>query len=448
MNKAAAMALVRAALDAVEPGRAVRRFVRRQDNLLIVGDREYNLQDYDHLFVVGGGKAGAPMAHALGEILGDRLTAGWVNVKRGYVLDAPLPPTLTLCQAGHPIPDEAGQHGAERILELVRQAGADDLVFCLLSGGGSALLPSPVPGISLADLQALTGTLLRCGATINEINALRKHCSQLQGGGLARAAAPATVIALILSDVVGNPLDVIASGPTAPDPSTFEDAYAVLEKYDLFDQIPSNITEYILAGRQGRVAETPKPDDPLFARVHNLIVGSNALAARAAQAQAGALGFNTLILSTFIEGEAREVGRVMAGIAKSLVSEGWPLPLPACLIAGGETTVTLRGDGLGGRNQELALAAALSLDGWSGITLVTLATDGGDGPTDAAGAMVDGETVRRAAALGLLASDFLMRNDAYHFFDALGDLIRTGPTNTNVNDLLFILAERNSTISN
>lgn len=448
MNKAAAMALVRAALDAVEPGRAVSSFVRRRGDLLIVGDREYDLKHYDHLFVVGGGKAGAPMACALSKILGDRLTAGWVNVKRGYVLDAPLPPTLTLCQAGHPIPDEAGQYGAERILELVRQAGADDLVFCLISGGGSALLPAPVPGITLSDLQVLTGALLRCGATINEINALRKHCSQLHGGGLARAAAPATVIALILSDVVGNPLDVIASGPTAPDPSTFEDAYAVLKKYDLLDQIPSNITGHILAGRQGRVAETPKPDDPLFARVHNLIVGSNALAARAAQAQAEALGFNTLILSTHIEGEAREVGRVMAGIAKSLVSEGWPLPLPACLIAGGETTVTLRGDGLGGRNQELALAAALSLDGWAGITLVTLATDGGDGPTDAAGAMVDGETVRRAAVLGLSASDFLMRNDAYHFFDALGDLIRTGPTNTNVNDLLFILAERNSTASN
>jgi len=444
------MTLVRAALDAVEPRQAVHAFVRRHGDSLFVDNQEYDLKRYKHLFVVGGGKAGAPMAQALGEILGDRLTAGRINVKRGYARGyarmsacaAPLPSALTLCEAGHPIPDQEGQQSTAQMLELVREAGQDDLIFCLISGGGSALMPAPVPGISLTDLQILTEAMLRCGATINEINTVRKHCSQVQGGQLARAAAPATLVALILSDVVGSPLEIIASGPTVPDPSTFDDAYAVLKKYNLFDQIPSSIVEHIAAGRRGEVAETPKPDDPFLARVQNVIIGSNALAARAAQTQAEALGFQTLILSTYIEGEAREVGRVMAGIAKSIVAEGWPLPPPACVIAGGETTVTLRGNGLGGRNQELALAAALALDGWTGITLATLATDGGDGPTDAAGAIVDGHTVRRAHALGLSAHDSLMCNDAYRFFDALGDLIRTGPTNTNVNDLLFILADR------
>lgn len=447
MNKERVMDIGRAALDAVDPARAVRTFVRREGDVLHVDSSSYDLAVYERVFVVGGGKAGAPMAQALCEILGDHFTAGWVNVKRGYVLDTPLPPALTLCEAGHPIPDEAGQHGALQILDLIRHSTERDLVFCLISGGGSALMPAPVPGVTLSDLQALTDALLRCGATINEINTVRKHCSQIKGGLLVRAAAPASVVSLILSDVVGSPLDVIASGPTVPDPTTFGDAYAIFTKYSVLDKIPSNILERVKVGMRGEiagcdfVAETPKPGDPIFDRVQNVVIGSNALAAQAAQAQAEALGFNALILSTYIEGEAREVARAMAGIAKSLAVEGWPLPRPACIIAGGETTVTLHSGGKGGRNQELALAAAIALDGWEGITLATLATDGTDGPTDAAGAIVDGQTVRRAAALGLPAADYLARNDAYRFFDSIDDLIRTGPTNTNVNDLLFILAE-------
>jgi hydroxypyruvate reductase len=300
-------------------------------------------------------------------------------------------------------------------------------------------LPLPVDGVTLADLQHMTDALLRCGATIVEINAVRKHCSQIKGGQLARAAHPATVIALLLSDVVGNPLDVIASGPTVPDPSTFAQAQAVIDKYRIGDQIPPPIRSHLTAGLRGDVPETPKEGDPVFERVHNAVIGSNAIAAQAAQAEAEAMGYHTALLSTYVEGEAREVAKVIAAIAKSLRTEGWPLPRPACVIAGGETTVTIRGTGKGGRNQELALAAAIALDGWAGVTVIALATDGSDGPTDAAGAVVDGRTLARAQEIGLSAADHLARNDAYPFFDRLGDLIRTGPTNTNVNDLTFIL---------
>jgi hydroxypyruvate reductase len=281
---------------------------------------------------------------------------------------------------------------------------------------------------------------LRCGATINEINAVRKHCSQIKGGQLARAAFPATVVSLILSDVVGNPLDVIASGPTVPDTTTFADAYDVLRRYDIVDAVPEQIVTHLEAGLSGDVPDTPKPGDPIFDNVQDIVIGSNAIAAQVAGAEAEAMGLNTLLLSTYIEGEAREVGRVMAGIAKSLAVEGWPLRKPACVIVGGETTVTIRGSGKGGRNQELALAAALALEGWQDVTFVTLATDGTDGPTDAAGAIVDGQTVQRARENEMHAADFLAQNNSYAFFDRLGDLIRTGPTNTNVNDLIFILA--------
>jgi glycerate 2-kinase len=442
--------LVQAALCAVDPAQAVQRAIQRQGNDLhvVVGSGDdgqdgvhYHLDQYERVFVVGGGKAGAPMAQALAEILGDRLTGGWVNVKQGHLVQETLPPALTIHEARHPIPDEAGRHGAAQILRMVEEAMAQDLVFCLISGGGSALLPLPVKGITLADLQALTDALLRCGATINEINAVRKHCSQIKGGQLARAAFPATTVALILSDVVGNPLDVIASGPAVPDPSTYAEAWAVLTHYGIQDRIPPRIADHLRAGLDGKVPETPKPGDPIFERVRNAVIGNNAIAACAAKVAAEQMGYHALLLSTYVEGEAREVAKVAAAIAKSLAVEGWPLPRPACVIAGGETTVTLRGDGKGGRNQELALAAALALDGWPGVTVVALATDGTDGPTDAAGAIVDGETIARARALGLSAADYLARNDSYAFFDRLGDLIRTGPTNTNVNDLTFILVK-------
>jgi glycerate 2-kinase len=463
MPKEQVMQLVHAALEAVDPTRAVQSTVRRQGDRLYVGGqigeglrgasrrhrvslldrmpKEYDLNKYRHIYVVGGGKAGVPMVWALSQVLGERLTAGWVNVKDGHLVGASLPKVIRVQEASHPIPNEVGRQGAQQILDLVGRAGAGDLIFCLISGGGSALLPLPVQGITLEDLQALTDALLLCGATINEINAVRKHCSQIKGGQLARAAYPSTVISLVLSDVVGNPLDVIASGPTVPDTTTFDDAYQILLKYGILDGVPERVVSHLRAGVDGQVPETPKEGDPIFENVHNVIIGSNAIAAQAARDQAVAMGFSTLLLSTYVEGEAREVGRVMAGIAKSLAVEGWPLPVPACVIAGGETTVTVRGSGKGGRNQELALAAALALDGWQSVTLFTLATDGIDGPTDAAGAVVDGQTARRGAEMGMAAADFLAENDSYTYFDRLGDLIRTGATNTNVNDLLFILAQ-------
>ena len=437
-------AIQAAALAAVAPDAAVRRQLCLEGDVLHIAGRSYPLADYDRIFIVGGGKAGAPMASAVEAVLGERITAGLVNVKHGYTLhtadERRSSPRIQIIEAGHPVPDEAGRQGAERIVQTLTGLGERDLVLVLISGGGSALLTLPSPGITLADVQTLTGTLLRCGATINEINAVRKHISQIKGGQLARQAYPATIVALILSDVVGNPLDVIASGPTVPDPTTFADAWAVLERYGIVDDAPPTVVSRLRAGLVGQAAETPKPGDPVFARVQNVIVGSNEIAAQAAVDEAHRQGLNALLLSTYVEGEAREVARVFAGIAKGMTAHGWPLAPPACLVAGGETTVTVRGMGKGGRNQELALAAALAIDGWENVAVIGLATDGTDGPTDAAGAIAWGDTVARARELGLDAAAYLANNDAYHFFQALGDLIITGPTNTNVNDLILVFA--------
>lgn len=435
-RKALALDLLQAALAAVDPAAAIRRFVAREGDLLRVGDRLYDLRQYERIFVVGGGKAGAPMAQAIEEILGDRITAGLVNVKYGYTAPTRL---IELNQAGHPIPDEKGVAGTQRMVELLKQAGERDLVICLISGGGSALMVLPVPGVSLADKRRLTDALLRSGATIKEINAVRKHLSQVKGGNLARLAYPAEIITLILSDVLGNPLDVIASGPTVPDTSTFADAWKVLEKYDLVEVIPPAIADYLRAGLAGQVPETPKPGDPIFQKTYNLIIGSNEIAVKAAQERARGYGLNTLLLSTFVEGEAREVAIVLAAIAREVVHSNNPIARPACILASGETTVTVRGRGLGGRSQELALAAALKIQGLEDVLILSAATDGTDGPTDAAGAIVDGSTVARALARGLDPQRFLADNDSYHFFAQLGDLVVTGPTNTNVNDLMIIL---------
>lgn len=442
-RKAIAMELLRVALAAVDPHAAVKRALRVEGDRLAVGDRVYDLSRYRRVIVVGGGKAAAPMAAAVEEALGARVTAGLVNVKYGHVLSegGRVTPTrvVQVNEAGHPIPDERGLEGARRMAELLEAAQAEDLVILLISGGGSALLALPTDDISLADKQNLTDLLLRCGATINEMNAVRKHLSRSKGGGWARLAQPAEVIALILSDVVGNPLDVIASGPTAPDTSTFADACWVLEKYGLMDQVAPSVRRRLERGRDGAIEETPGPDDPLFRRVNNVLVGSNEVAARAAMSRASDLGFNTMLLSTYVQGEAREVAKVMVAVAKEILHSGLPVPRPACVVAGGETTVTIRGHGRGGRNQELALSAAVEADGLEDVVVVGAATDGNDGPTDAAGAIVSGETVGRAAALGLEAKRFLSDNNSYELFQRLGDLIVTGPTNTNVNDLTLVL---------
>jgi hydroxypyruvate reductase len=326
------------------------------------------------------------------------------------------------------------------MVDLLTKVRGGDLVLAVISGGGSALLTLPASDLSLDDLQATTGLLLRSGATIVELNTVRKHLSQIKGGGLARSAGRAQVVSLVLSDVVGDPLDAIASGPLVPDPTTFEDAWQVLARYDLVAQVPAAVRQRLAAGRRGEVPETPKPGAAIFGRVQTVVVGNNRLAAEAAVEAARAWRLNALLLSTFVEGEAREVARVAAALARELVACNRPVARPACLVWGGETTVTVQGGGRGGRNQELALAAALALAGVPGVVLVALGTDGTDGPTDAAGAVATGQTVARARALDLDARAHLADNDAYPFFDALGDLIRTGPTGTNVNDLLFIFA--------
>ncbi|WP_238626272.1 glycerate kinase type-2 family protein [Aggregatilinea lenta] len=435
MHRQQALDVLGAALDAVDPGAAVLRALHRDGAILDVGGRRYDLDDYDHVWIVGAGKAGAPMAQAAEAVLGDRLNGGHVVVKTGYALPTA---TVRLWEAAHPVPDEAGLQGAQRIADLLRGAGERDLVLCLLSGGGSALLTLPVEGVTLGDIQALTQTLLLSGAPIQAINTLRKHLSQVKGGQLARLAHPATLVALILSDVVGSPLDVIASGPTVPDTSTFADAQAILDEYGIRETIPDAIRRTLDAGAAGRIPDTPKPGDPTLASVHNTIVADNAIAAGAAVGRAEALGFHTLLLSTFVEGEAREVAKVTAALAKEIVTYGRPVPRPACLILGGETTVTVRGEGKGGRNQELALAAALGIAGWDDVLIAALATDGSDGPTDAAGGLVDGSTVTRGSAQGLDARAALAANDAYPYLAQVGDLLITGPTNTNVNDITAI----------
>ncbi len=427
--------VMHAALAAVDPADALRRVVELHGGHLRVGTYSYDLDSYERIYVVGAGKASAPMAVALEELLGERITAGWVNVRDGYT--APTR-TISIHEAGHPVPDARGVAGSQRIVDLLHQAGSKDLVFCLISGGGSALMTLPVAGITLNDIELLTQALLSSGATINEINTIRKHVSQLKGGQLTRLAQPAEVVALILSDVIGDPLDVIASGPTSPDSTTFGQAHAVLQKYGLLSEVPQGIVRHLQRGMQGRVPETAKVDDDAFRRTNNVILASNAHAAQAAVERASQLGLNNMLLSTFVEGEAREVAKVMAALAREMASSGRPIPRPACIVAGGETTVTVRGRGLGGRNQELALAAAPFIAGLENVAVISLGTDGTDGPTDAAGAIITGRTVSRAGDKGLSVELHLADNDAYRFFETLGDLIVTGPTNTNVNDLILV----------
>lgn len=376
------------------------------------------------------------MAAAVEEILGDRIARGVVVTKYDHVQPTRL---VQVHVAGHPIPDDAGIAGVHAVLDHVRGLGANDLVLVLISGGGSALTPAPVEGVTLAEKQALTEALLACGADIREMNTLRKHISRFKGGQLARAARPARVITLILSDIVGDPLDAIASGPTVPDPTTYVDALSILDKYGIREKIPGSIRARLEAGARGEIRETPKPGDPLFARVRNMIVGSNIQALEAARAEAHGLGFTAMILSSSIEGETREIARMHAALAREVRTSGNPVRPPACLISGGETTVTLRGSGKGGRSQEFVLAAALDIAGLPDTVVLSAGTDGTDGPTDAAGAIADGNTVTRAVAQGLDPRAALEANDAYPFFEKLGDLIVTGPTKTNVMDVRLIL---------
>ncbi|MEW6668344.1 MAG: glycerate kinase [Thermodesulfobacteriota bacterium] len=433
--------LFQAAVRRVDPCEAVRRFVHLEGDRVLLGDAAkpavwLDLTNFEHVYVVGGGKATAPMARAMEELLGPRLSGGLVVVKYGFT--EPLKAVESL-EAGHPLPNAKGVEGTGRILGLLEKAGERDLVFSLISGGGSALLPQPVEGITLAEKQAVTRTLLSCGATIDEINAIRKHISLSKGGQMARAAFPATTVNLMLSDVVGDKMDVIASGPFVPDSSTYQDALAILLKYGL-REIPQGVKEYLERGAKGEVRETPKKGDPIFERVRNFVIGSNILALEAAGEEAEKLGYHVLILSSMVEGETREVARVHTGIAAEILKTGRPIPPPACVISGGETTVTLRGKGTGGRNQEFCLAAAMDLTGLpTRVVIASAGTDGNDGPTDAAGALVDPLTVKKGRKLGLDPGRYLADNDSYPFLQKTGDLLITGPTKTNVMDVRFVL---------
>ncbi|MBI4639054.1 MAG: glycerate kinase [Candidatus Tectomicrobia bacterium] len=430
--------IFQAALRAVDPEEAIKRHIRRSRNWLEVGEKRYDLSTFKKISIIGMGKATAPMATALEGILGDDLTSGIIIVKYGHV--RPLS-KITIYEAGHPLPDEAGVQGAKKIIQLLKETGEDDLVICLISGGGSALLPAPVHGISLEEKQSMTQLLLKCGATIREINTIRKHISQVKGGRLARLVFPSTLISLILSDVVGDSLEVIASGPTVPDRTTFADALSILKKYQIQTAISSSVLSHLEEGVRGGHEETPKEGDPIFANTQEMVIGSNIQALQAARERAEASGFHTLILSSFIEGETREVSRMHTAIVKEILSSGNPLPPPACLLSGGETTVTVRGSGSGGRNQEFTLASAIEIEGLRRVVLLSGGTDGTDGPTEAAGAIADGSTVARARGLGLDPFSYLENNDSYHFFKKLGDLLITGPTNTNVMDLRIFLIE-------
>jgi glycerate 2-kinase len=440
-NSAGIARIINAALEAVNPQTAVKAAVRWDGRRLEIGGSAVDLDADARLIVLSVGKAGVGMARGLADVLGERISAGVVQTKVVPEQTGLERLPFIIHKGGHPLPDGSSLAGTDLILDAIQGLDERDLVICLISGGGSALLIRPIPGVSLAELQSLTKLLLRCGATIEEINTLRKHLDQVKGGRLVRLAAPARVVSLVLSDVVGNPLPVIASGPTVADPSTYADAIEILNRYRLFEQVPASILQALETGRDGKLSETLKPGDYLASRSSVFLVGSNQIATQAAVHQAQSEGYQTLLLTTYLQGEASQAGNFIAAIAREIETNAHPIGPPACVIAGGETTVTLHGGGIGGRNLELALGAVTGMAGLDRALVVTLATDGEDGSAAAAGAAVDGASLARGARLGLSVDDYLKRNDSYAYFQRLGDLLVTGSTGTNVNDLVFLFVE-------
>lgn len=427
-----------AGLKAVNPDVCLDRHIRWIDGRLQVGNQQFSMNNINRIYLVSIGKAAAVMAQHAEEVLKNHIHAGLVITKYGHGFD------LNQCrimEAGHPLPDANGVSATKALLDLVSDANANDLVLCMISGGASALTPAPAEGITLEEKRLTTKLLLECGADIHQINTIRKHLSQFKGGQLCRHIKGARVISLILSDVIGNDLDIIGSGPTVPDNSTFKDCKKIFEHFDLWHHIPGAVSCCINKGIAGKILETPKPNDSLFTNVENRIIGSVSDALSAAQKEAVCQGFTPLVLSSTIQGEAREAAKVLCAIAKEIRISGNPVSPPACLLSGGETTVTIKGNGKGGRNMELALAAGIELAGTASTLLLSAGTDGTDGPTNAAGAFSDSSTVSRAASAGISARNHLIRNDAYPFFDTLGDLLITGPTYTNVMDLQIILVD-------
>jgi hydroxypyruvate reductase len=444
--------IIHAAIHAVDPYHAIkacctlknRTFLVRNEVFQRVGDNTSSQFSHDfsegRLYVVGAGKAASRMAQAIEEIAGDHITQGIVVTKYEYT--SPLK-KIRQIEAGHPVPDEKGVQGAREIGQLLSKTRKNDLVLVLISGGGSSLMPYPTPGLTLKDKQDVTNLLLSSGASIHEMNTVRKHLSGIKGGQLARMAAPAQVMSLILSDVIGDDLSVIASGPTAPDDSTFNDALEILTRYKILDKIPPHVRAHLEDGAAGKIPETPDSRDPLFERVWFRFVGSNQIALKVASEKAKALGYHPLILTNAACGEAREIAKYFAAIARQTVRHHQPLPPPVCILSGGEPTVTLRGNGKGGRNQEFALAAGLEISGLENILIASVGTDGTDGPTDAAGGYTNGDMLRKAREKGFDAQEHLTQNNAYPFLEQLGYLIKTGPTGTNVMDIQIILHKKN-----
>jgi glycerate 2-kinase len=427
--------MLQAALKAADPALALRRTLSLKGHRLLAADHVYDLRRIRRVMVVGAGKAAVPMARTVAGVLRRRLDSAFVVAPSGAA--GGVKSKIEVAHAGHPVPDRRGLKAAERILKIASSLGSDDLLLVLLSGGASSLLPLPDEGLQLTDKQRTTKLLLRSGATIAEVNAVRKHLSAIKGGRLA-AATRAQVLTLLLSDVRGDDLGVIGSGPTAPDRTTFLDAVRIVRRYGLWDKLPPSVRVHLVEGLAGWRPETPKQRSPIFRRVHHVVIGNNRLACEAAAKAARLAGYEAVLVEEYVTGEAERLGRWMGELGKNLAGRK-ALPGPVCVVAGGELTVTVRGSGRGGRAQEFALAAALSIQGVSGVWVMGIGTDGRDGPTDAAGAIVDGQTVARSKIKRVDAVNYLKRNDSYTFFKKVGGHIKTGPTGTNVNDLYVLL---------
>jgi glycerate 2-kinase len=437
-----ALEIFQSALKTINPERLIFDNLSLKGSTLYVKNHPCDLDKINNLYILGIGKAAAKMAQALEKILDNRITDGLVITKYGY---GETLHKIEVIEAGHPLPDESGLSGSKKIIEIAQKAGENDLILFLISGGGSALFTQPVNGISLQDIIQLTSLFLSSGATIYEINTLRKHISQVKGGRFAQFAYPAQVIGLILSDVIGDDPSFIASGPITADNTTYNKCWDILVKYNIRQKIPPSIKKHIEKGLQGKINETPKKAEPIFEQVKAVVIGNNRLALIQAKKEAELLGYNTFILSSYMRGEAKEVACFHSAVAKEILTSHNPIKPPACIISGGETTVTLKGNGKGGRSQELALAAAIEISTWENIVAFCAGTDGTDGPTDAAGAVADSFTVQRAEEKGINAYKYAANNDSYNFFKQLNDLIITGPTYTNVMDIYIFMVDRKST---
>jgi len=432
-----ALKILEAGLAAADPATAIKSKVKLHGTTLFVGNSAYDVSR--GVKVVGIGKASATMAKAVEDILGDLIVDGAVIIPKGF--KAPSLRRVKVLYGSHPLPDVSTLEASSEVLNLCRYSREGDVFIVLISGGGSALFELPQEPITIDDLISTTSLLLKCGADIKEINTVRKHISKVKGGRLAEILHPAKVITLILSDVVGDPVEFIASGPTAPDTTTYADAVSVLKRYLIWDKVPNSVRQVLLSGLRGELPETPKPGDAVFNNVNNLIVASNYLSLKAMESEARSLGYNTLVVTSMMEGEAREVGKFISGMVRHVKQYDEPVRRPAALLLGGETTVTVRGRGVGGRNQELALSVAIGISGVSGVVFASIGSDGIDGVTDAAGAIVDGSTISEGRVAGLDPYEILSNNDSYTFLKAVKSLIFTGPTGTNVNDLALAIVE-------